>query len=207
MKYYLQIIIISLFVFLFGFSNNALAQNFNNPEEAPADETFEATVTEILEDSETKLSNGEMQIYQRLELVVKKGELKGQTIIVESGNYALVGSQRYKVGDKLIIVRTIDLNGDDIFFVSDYVRRDALLILFIIFVVVALAVGKIWGATSLLGMSFSFLVIFKFILPQIINGANPILIAILGSLFIIPVTFYLSHGSRNQTWTRRRNRD
>lgn len=48
-------------------------------------------------------------------------------------------------------------------------------------------------------MAFSFLIIFKFILPKILAGANPILIAILGSLLIIPVTFYLSHGLNRKT--------
>ena len=199
MKHCLQIIIILLFVFLFGFTNNALAQNFNSQADLPFEETLEATVTDVLEDSETELSDGELQIYQQLELFVDKGSLLGETIFVESGNFSLVGSQRYKEGDKLIIMHNKDFEGNDVFFVSDYVRRDALLVLLIIFVVVALAVGKVWGITSLVGMSFSFLVIFKFILPQIIDGANPILIAILGSLFIIPVTFYLSHGLNKKT--------
>ncbi|MBU0570069.1 YibE/F family protein [Patescibacteria group bacterium] len=74
-----------------------------------------------------------------------------------------------------------------------------MVLLFIIFIAVVLIVGKVWGITSLFGMGFSFLIIFKFILPQIINGANPILIAIIGSLFIIPVTFYLSHGFNKKT--------
>jgi len=199
MKQYLWKAILLSSVLFFGFSNTALAQNFNTQADIPFEETLEATVTDILEDNETKLPGGELQIYQKLKLFVDKGSLVGETIIVESGNYALVGSQRYKKGDKLIIMHNKDLEGNDLFFVSDYVRRDALLVLLIIFIVAALLVGKIWGITSLVGMAFSFLVIFKFILPQIINGANPILIAILGSLFIIPVTFYLSHGLNKKT--------
>jgi uncharacterized membrane protein len=199
MKKYLWKSILLSFVLLFGFSNTALAQDFSTPADIPFEETLEATVTDVLEDSEIELSDGELQIYQQLELVVDKGSLEGEIIFVESGNYALVGNQRYKEGDKLIIMHNKDFEGNDVFFVSDYVRRDALLVLFIIFVVVALAVGKVWGITSLVGMSFSFLVIFKFILPQIMSGGNPILIAILGSLLIIPVTFYLSHGLNKKT--------
>jgi uncharacterized membrane protein len=199
MKHYFKKVICIFLVFFFASSNIALGQNFNDSADIPFEETLEATVTDILEDSETILSDGEVQIYQQLELIVDKGSLVGEIIFVESGNYALVGNQRYKEGDKLIIMHNKDFEGNDIFFVSDYVRRDALLVLFIIFVVVALAVGKIWGITSLVGMGFSFLVIFKFILPLIIGGSNPILIAILGSLFIIPVTFYLSHGINKKT--------
>ena len=43
--------------------------------------------------------------------------------------------------------------------------------------------------------------IFAFILPQISAGHDPIFIAILASLFIIPVTFYLSHGLSRKTTT------
>jgi uncharacterized membrane protein len=68
-----------------------------------------------------------------------------------------------------------------------------------IFAILALIVGGKWGITSILGMAFSFLIIFKFILPQIIKGSDPVLISIIGSFFIIPVTFYLSHGFNEKT--------
>jgi uncharacterized membrane protein len=68
-----------------------------------------------------------------------------------------------------------------------------------IFIAVVLAVGKLWGALSLAGLFISFLVIFKLILPLIIKGVNPVLVAILGSLIIIPSTFYISHGFNKKT--------
>jgi uncharacterized membrane protein len=48
-------------------------------------------------------------------------------------------------------------------------------------------------------MGISFLIIIGFILPQIYAGYNPVLIALLGSFFIVPVTFYLSHGLNKKT--------
>jgi uncharacterized membrane protein len=80
------------------------------------------------------------------------------------------------------------------------VRRDGLIYLFALFVFLAILVGGIWGATSLLGMVFSFFIIFKFILPQILLGKDAILIAIVGSAMIIPVTFSLSHGFKTKTF-------
>lgn len=75
-----------------------------------------------------------------------------------------------------------------------------MLLLFVIFVVVAaLLVGRFQGFSSLLGMGFSFLVIFKFILPQISSGKDPVQSAILGSLAIVPFTFILSHGANRKT--------
>ncbi len=43
-------------------------------------------------------------------------------------------------------------------------------------------------------MTISFAILFIFVLPQIQAGKDPVLIAILASIIIIPVTFYMSHG-------------
>src|SRR3990167_3548556 len=48
-------------------------------------------------------------------------------------------------------------------------------------------------------MGLSFFVIFTFVLPQILSGKDPIFIAITASLFIIPISFYLSHGLNRKT--------
>lgn len=162
------------------------------------EETLEGTVVEVIKEEEI-VTGGEKHLYQELKVSITKGFLEDQVIVVKSGELAFANIPRYEKGDRLIINYTKDFEGNDLFYISDYVRRNALLWLFIIFVILAVAVGKVWGITSILGMGFSFLVIFKFILPQIINGADPVFIAIVGSVFIIPVTFYLSHGFNNKT--------
>ena len=91
------------------------------------------------------------------------------------------------------------LQGGETYLITDYVRRTPLLVLFLIFVVVTVIIGKWKGISSILGMGISFLVILKFILPSIYSGSDPVTIAILGSLAIIPVTFFLSHGFNRKT--------
>jgi uncharacterized membrane protein len=78
-------------------------------------------------------------------------------------------------------------------------RTTALVILFIAFILVVVLVGRIYGILSVLGMGFSFLIIIQFIIPQIILGNNPVLIALLGGLIITPVNFYISHGFNKKT--------
>ncbi|HVF68934.1 MAG TPA: YibE/F family protein, partial [Xanthomonadales bacterium] len=53
--------------------------------------------------------------------------------------------------------------------------------------------------TSLVGMAVSFLMIFFVVLPQILKGHDPITVAILSSLVIIPVSFYMTHGVNKKT--------
>ena len=189
---------ISLFVLAGGLISPIFAQEDFVQDVSFQEETLEVRVIEILKEEEIWFE-GEGQLYQNLECLVTKGSLKDERIFIESGHISMVNLQKYKEGDQLVIYRTQDLEGNDLFYISDYIRRKPLLLLFFIFIVLAIAVAKWRGLGSLLGMGLSFLIIFKFILPKISSGASPILIAIIGSLFIIPVTFYFSHGLNKKT--------
>jgi len=166
----------------------------------PQEETLEATVVEILEEKEITPDFSEnKQLYQKLELLVTKGSLKDKKIIIESGILPMANLQKYKVGDRLVVSYSKDSGNNDMFFITDYVRRNSLLWLFITFVVLTALIGKWRGLASLLGMGISFFIIFSFILPKISSGSDPVQIAIIGSFFIIPATFYLSHGFNKKT--------
>jgi len=195
------IILIALVSFIVVPVSRLYAQgDFQQPLEPPKEETLEATVVEILEEKEIIPEfNDEKQLYQKLELLVTKGSLKDEKIIIESGTMPLANLQKYQEGTKVIVSYSKDFEGNDFFYITDYVRRDSLLWLFIIFVVLVAIVARWRGMTSLLGMGASFFIIFKFILPRILAGSDPILMAIIGSLFIIPITFYLSHGINKKT--------
>lgn len=52
---------------------------------------------------------------------------------------------------------------------------------------------------SLLSMVFTFGVLFLYVLPQILNGKNPLIIAISAAIFIIPISFYMAHGINRKT--------
>jgi uncharacterized membrane protein len=71
--------------------------------------------------------------------------------------------------------------------------------LFGIFVVLAIIIGGKRGASSLIGMGVTFAILFMFVLPQVLGGANPVFVTILASLFIVPITFFLSHGINKKT--------
>lgn len=161
---------------------------------AQEEEILEGKITGVLAEEER-----EDQLYQRLEVLVTKGSLKDKTVIVEIGILPMVNQPRYQEGNEIILSYGQDFEGNDVFYIVDFVRRKPLFWLFLIFALLAVVIGKWRGVSSLLGMGLSFLVIFKFILPSISAGNDPIFIAIIGSLFIIPITFYLSHGFNKKT--------
>jgi uncharacterized membrane protein len=118
---------------------------------------------------------------------------------VENGAISTSNPIRYAVGDRVMVLATRDPAGETAYFITDYVRREALAVLFAIFVLVTIAVGRGYGLTSIAGMAISFFVVFRLVLPQILVGRSPIAVSILGALLIVPSTFYLSHGVGRKT--------
>jgi len=162
------------------------------------EEILEGKITNILE-QDLSLKDGQETIYQKLEILVSKGSFKGQKIEVESGDISVVSQPIFKAGDGVLISYSQDFEDNDVFFVVDFTRRWPLFWLFVIFLVLTFFIGKKRGLMAILGLLISFLVIFKFILPGIYNGYDPVLVSILGSVLIVPLTFYLSHGLNKKT--------
>jgi len=166
---------------------------------SPQEEPLEAIVTRVVEEKQIEVMQ-KKQLYQKLELTVMSGQQENKIIIVENGTIPLANEQKYQLDDKVMVSSMRGMDGKVSYYISDYMRRDALIILFGIFILVTIIIAKWRGIMSLIGMAISFLVIFFFILPQISSGANPVEIAILGSLIIIPVSFFLSHGINMKTF-------
>ena len=162
------------------------------------EETLEARVTEVVSQEEITDEYGSY-VYQNLELLVTRGSLTGETIYVENGSTAFANIKNYKEGDRLLVNYVKDVDGAKYFYIVDYYRADSILKLFIVFVILAGVVAGWKGISSIVGMGMSFMVIFKFILPKILAGADPIFVSVLGTCLIIPISFYLSHGFSKKT--------
>lgn len=181
-KVLLFVFLISLFV-----SKTVLAQTQGNTPPS----RHEGSVIEIIDSVEVENSG----LYQKLKVQLPTGE----NIEVENDPQLSARNLIFKKGDK-VILHEFSIGGNEkTFVITDYKRTPYLIFTFLVFATLALIVGKKYGFYSLVGLGFTFLIIFKFILPQIMLGRNPVFITILASVFIIPVTFYLSHGFNKKT--------
>jgi len=173
---------------------------FGQTAETTAQETLEGVVTEVLEQKISTTHSGvTSEIYQNLEVLVTRGSLKDRIIRVEV-SAANNNAKAYEKSDRVFIEYKKDETGaEETFTITDHVRGGAIIFLAVIFILLVLVVSKKWGITSLLGTIFSLAVIWKFIVPFILKGYNPILVTIIGSLIIIPVSFYLSYGYTRKT--------
>lgn len=158
-------------------------------------EMFQAEVLQILKEQDTPRENGSMVKQQNLEVGVLEGDLKGQRIVYNGiSNLDVVTSNVYKVGDKVLLARSQDADGNDIFYVTDFVRSDSLLWLLIIFVASILIVGGKMGLRALLSLVVSFFLIMKVLVPLVFAGYDPLIVGLVVSFFVLMVLVYLTEG-------------
>ncbi|MDD3532073.1 MAG: YibE/F family protein, partial [Candidatus Shapirobacteria bacterium] len=91
------------------------------------------------------------------------------------------------------------MEGNNIFYIADYIRRPSLILLAAIFILLVLVVGGIKGFFSLIGLALSFLVVSFLILPAINQGKDPVLVSVLASILMVPLLFYSAHGFGRKT--------
>lgn len=156
--------------------------------------TVKGSVVQELERIPAEYPDGTSTIIQILEVELTTGE----KVITELERLATDTTAQYGPGSKVILTK--ETFGDQVnYFIVDHVRTPALAFIFIAFVALVIWISGMHGIRSLVGLASSFVVIFLFILPNIQRGYDPILVAIGGAIFIMLVTFYLSHGFSKKT--------
>jgi uncharacterized membrane protein len=157
--------------------------------ESQPEAQFEAEIATI--STQGSIQEIELKSFEILQPTTKLYE----PIFIAHDTAAFLNPRIYQEGDMVTIVKL----AEDQFYIQDYSRHRSLIWLFGIFVVIVLIVTRSQGLGALAGMFFSFLVIFRFILPQILHGQDPVLTAITGAALIIPAVFYLSHKLNKKT--------
>lgn len=158
--------------------------------------TYEAKITKVIEEKNIELM-GASQLYQKLELEMSTSDHK--KITIENGTEPLVNNIKYSLNDKVVVNLSGNPDKPDEYIISDFVRSDGIIILSIIFVITILAVARGKGFFSIIAMIFTFFIVFRYTLPRIMAGDNPILVSSISSLIIIPISFYLAHGLNKKT--------
>lgn len=157
---------------------------------------LEGTITAIPSSETQTYPDGTQTTIQTIEIELTNGDTITTTVERLSEDTEHI----YAVGNEVVISQTpASVGGDDQYYLSDFVRRPALLFLFALFIGLVLAVARWKGISALIGLTSSFVIIFSFILPYIEAGYDPIAVAIGGSLFIILISFYLTHGFSSKT--------
>ncbi|WP_410615366.1 YibE/F family protein [Amycolatopsis sp. lyj-109] len=107
---------------------------------------------------------------------------------------------RFATGDAVVLAYNGG-NADDTasFQLVDFQRGTPLLVLAALFAVAVLVLGRWQGIAALVALGLSFVVIALFILPAILAGENPLVVAIAGAGAIMFIALYLTHGLSART--------
>ena len=186
-KIFLLIVLVALFLPVFIQAQEAV---------------FEARVLRILETQKTEREDGSIIIQQKIKLEGLEGEWQDKEIIYNGiADLDVISQNVYKEGDRVIVSYSKGIDGNDRFYVTDFVRRSSLYWLLIIFILAVIIIGKWKGFRALISLALTFGVIIFFILPRILAGDSPLLIAIIGSVIIIFFIIYLTEGFNRRSHT------
>jgi len=92
-----------------------------------------------------------------------------------------------------------ELGADPVYTFYDHPRGGKLLTIAIVFVLIVIVIGRLRGALSLVGVAASIAILITFMLPSILDGRPPVLVAAAGSIGIMIVVLYLAHGFSHRT--------
>ena len=158
-------------------------------------EIFEARVLEILDQREIPREDGSFGIQQNLKLKGLEGTWKGKEFEFDGiSEIDAVSANVYKKGDRVIVNYQTDLDGNDVFYVVDFVRRWPLYLLAILFALAITIIGKVKGLRSLLALVLSFLIILKLTVPLILAGWPPLTVGVVTCVIIFLAIIYLTDG-------------
>lgn len=178
-------------------------------------QTQQATVTKVVEvscksvnasgdtptgDSSTAEGNSAQQeakgTCKKATVRVDTGKDEGRTFteIVQPDQ-----SRQLRQGEKVVVAYEPSAPKDLQYSVTDVDRKFPMALLAGIFALAVVVVGRLRGVMALVALAVSFLVLTLFILPAILQGSNPLLVAVVGSSAIMLIALYMCHGLSART--------
>ncbi|MBD3328295.1 YibE/F family protein [Candidatus Peregrinibacteria bacterium] len=137
---------------------------------------------------------------QQTTLEILNGVDSGKILNINYGEgFRLYDSQKVKPGEKVVLTQGEGFEGNTVYSIMDKYRLNWVIIVVAFFFAVAIFFGRLKGVSSILGLCLSLVVLIYFIIPNILNGYNPILISLIGSVLIALSSIYLAHGFSKRT--------
>lgn len=145
-------------------------------------EEKEELITEDNPDYTPLLGKEQKRVTQSIDLVITSGEkdIFAKTFTLENITANRPKDIRVKEGDKVAVqvVRSKATKEIRSMLITDYARTTASWLYIIIFAIALLAFGRKKGLKTIIGLVFTFAMIFYVLVPSILNGADPLLVAV-----------------------------
>lgn len=121
----------------------------------------------------------------------------GSTVVATvppSETFGVTELEPFAVGDRVELYYSPSPAGGRDIVVVDWVRRPVLAWLVALFLFVSVAVARFKGLRAFVATGASLAIVITFIVPRILDGANPMLISLVGAGGILILAIYFVHG-------------
>jgi uncharacterized membrane protein len=165
-----------------------------------APEAYDATVRQRVEEPCQGTEEADAIFCQSVTVDLTSGPKTGTAVTFQAQESKDVPTLR--PGDRIVVGHVPALEETDSpeqYVFEDYQRDIPMLLLLLLFVVVVLALGRFQGIRALAGLGASLLVVLFFLLPSLLDGRSPILVALVAASAIAFIALYVAHGVNVQT--------
>ncbi|MCM2391448.1 YibE/F family protein [Streptomyces sp. CWNU-1] len=108
-------------------------------------------------------------------------------------------SRQLEKGQGVVVAYAPDAPRDLQYAVIDVERSFPMAVLAGIFALAVVLVGRMRGVMALIALIISFAVLTLFVLPAILEGSNPLVVAVVGASAIMLIALYMCHGLTART--------
>ena len=156
--------------------------------------TYHGKVTEVIDEEMREIPGTETyHLYQTIRAEVLDGPQEGKIIIIENDYLEL------DKGDKFYFNYNVYIDGSVGYGVTNIDRKDSLIVLAILFILVVVVFGGWQGVRSLFALAGSFFAIFYILLPGLLNGWNPLFASFLVASGILFAAIFFTHGFNRES--------
>ncbi len=155
---------------------------------------------QVLKVEETVEKNENQVIsQQKIKIKILSGPHKNEEREIENilSNNPL--DLKIKAGDKILIYEEQN-NDQDIIQIQSFYVLPILIFFIFLFLIVLLAIGGKQGAKAIISLSLSVFLIFKILIPQMLQGKNPIYLSLAIAAIIAIITLLLISGLKKKTF-------
>ncbi|MGW4212298.1 YibE/F family protein [Lentzea sp. NPDC004789] len=128
------------------------------------------------------------------------GDANGQSITIPTAHGP--GAPHFQIGDEVVLSYSgSQPQAAESYQIVDFQRGWSLVVLALLFTAAVLLLGRWQGLAALGALLLSFAVLVLFVMPSILAGESPLLVAVVGAGLIMFGVLYLTHGVSARTST------
>lgn len=142
---------------------------------------------------------GQGLIKQELKVKILDGSEAGKDVTVTFYSEKLKGSDKTVKAQETVVLAQAQNGNIANFEIVDKYRLNFVYWFIGAFILVALLAARGKGFTALVALAVSMLIVLRFLVPQILNGENPLIITLFAAVGIALINFFVGHGISKRT--------